>query len=146
MTGLKSENCGAWASEAKPEKPKMKLRFGSKLIFTLFSGAVLIGSVALIGGTPPAAAQCNNSISLPSLKSVVHGFYAKGSGSGTRAVVTYYTSIGTSIQHTYDIADKSWQSNPLTYTTTAPQYVQYAEIKFQTDPGQYLYVSSTSFG
>ena len=64
MTVLKSENCGAWASEAKPKKPKMRLRFVTKPIFTLFSVAVLIVSAALIAGTSRAqSSQCNNSIS-----------------------------------------------------------------------------------
>lgn len=153
MTVQKSGNCGAGASGAKPEKPKMSLRFYSKAIFTLFSVAVLSFTAALIGG-PHAAAQCNQPISTPSSKSVVYGFYAKGSGSGTRATIQWLANgvpLPDPQQPSPKDIDKTYWYQ-YTYSATIPSAgimagrTLGARITYIADAGSYSYISTTNFG
>jgi hypothetical protein len=129
----------------------MKLRFGSKLIFALFSVAVLSFTVTLIGGPPPAESQCNNSISTSSSKSVVYGFYAKGSGSGTQAKLRWYIDEVPQAERPQDKMAISGDWNHYTLSVTSisiPPGGQRLSVRvtFEAPSGQYAYISSTSFG
>jgi hypothetical protein len=91
MTAKTIGNCGAGASEAKPEKPKMRLRFVAKPIFTLFSVAVLFVSVALIAGFPPAAAiNSSNAISNTEASKMSKNSLSFHDGQNYRVMMNYY--------------------------------------------------------
>jgi hypothetical protein len=133
MNYIKSENCEAWA---KPEKPKMRLRFDTKPIFTLFSRAVPIIS---------ATRQSLTSLSSAWSSSCYLG--SKNTGPYTeRATIQFFYGTSSSPIYTKNIDTNDWK--PYSFTVQSPSTSEtiYAEIKFIADPGGYAYISTTDFG